>query len=518
MPLSIKHAKTNNIADWTQADLDAAIAKGQFPAGTTLNDITLASDWNQNHTLDTTGLTVGYVLTVTADGADFIAPSGGMPAGSNTQVQYNNGGVFGASAGFTYNGQNLTINNSLGSNILLLNRSDGSQDNSWVFSISSSNGGAVRSLNVLAAQNTGDIVFRGVTTGNGQFFMRSTGIMDVPGSGNVAYRVPNRWSIGDGGSAGRMAVLGIGGEILMQMGGTTSQFPALRRNNTELQTKLADDSVFAPHRASIFTAQDTVQVQFGGATTTFYARSLGAQVSSNGVFSWSSNTNAGQTQDTSLTRVAAGVVGVGTGAAGSVAGTLRAAKIGVETSSPSNLIHTFATSGSNQGVRIENTGTGASDNAAIQLLNSAISSTIFTTTPSHPTAPSTTGFYTNAANGFVVIGATSPILRVRTAGTNANQTEFGGSIKYAYRSISANRTLDTTDNLIFVDTSAGDITVTLPSAAAYGGNNYKVFKINAANTLNVNTLGGNINGSSTGSFTSVGCTDFYSDGSNWWIG
>lgn len=42
--------KTNNIPDWTQADLDAQIALGNFPPGTVLNDIVLPSDWNQIQT------------------------------------------------------------------------------------------------------------------------------------------------------------------------------------------------------------------------------------------------------------------------------------------------------------------------------------------------------------------------------------------------------------------------------------------------------------------------------------
>ena len=44
MAITIKHAKTDNIADWTQADLDAQIALGNFPPGTTLADIVLPSD------------------------------------------------------------------------------------------------------------------------------------------------------------------------------------------------------------------------------------------------------------------------------------------------------------------------------------------------------------------------------------------------------------------------------------------------------------------------------------------
>lgn len=51
MALTITHSKTNNVTDWTQADLDAQIALGNFAPGTLLADITLPSDWNANHAL-----------------------------------------------------------------------------------------------------------------------------------------------------------------------------------------------------------------------------------------------------------------------------------------------------------------------------------------------------------------------------------------------------------------------------------------------------------------------------------
>jgi hypothetical protein len=54
MAITIKHAKTDTIADWTQGDLDAQIALGNFPAGTVLADIVLPSDWNNDHTLSGT--------------------------------------------------------------------------------------------------------------------------------------------------------------------------------------------------------------------------------------------------------------------------------------------------------------------------------------------------------------------------------------------------------------------------------------------------------------------------------
>lgn len=78
MTLTVKHLKHNNIADFTQADLDAQITLGNYPVGTKLVDITLASDWNANH-----------AITGTLD------PSQYPPAGPTGSVQYNNGGTFG---------------------------------------------------------------------------------------------------------------------------------------------------------------------------------------------------------------------------------------------------------------------------------------------------------------------------------------------------------------------------------------------------------------------------------------
>ena len=54
MAITIKHAKTDTIADWTQGDLDAQIALGNFPSGTLLADIVLPSDWNNDHTISGT--------------------------------------------------------------------------------------------------------------------------------------------------------------------------------------------------------------------------------------------------------------------------------------------------------------------------------------------------------------------------------------------------------------------------------------------------------------------------------
>ena len=64
--VSINHPKTNTIPDWTQAQLDAQIALGNFAPGTTLADIVLPSDWNHDHSI--TGGTINNVLFVGDDG------------------------------------------------------------------------------------------------------------------------------------------------------------------------------------------------------------------------------------------------------------------------------------------------------------------------------------------------------------------------------------------------------------------------------------------------------------------
>ena len=57
-----------------------------------------------------TGVTVvaGTRAIVAWDGTNFVNVGGGLPAGSNTQVQFNNSNAFGASSNLTWNGTTLT--------------------------------------------------------------------------------------------------------------------------------------------------------------------------------------------------------------------------------------------------------------------------------------------------------------------------------------------------------------------------------------------------------------------------
>jgi hypothetical protein len=64
-------------------------------------------------TSPTTGVTIaaGDQAMVAWNGSDFEKVGGGNPAGSNTQIQFNNAGNFGAAAGLTWNGTTMTATN-----------------------------------------------------------------------------------------------------------------------------------------------------------------------------------------------------------------------------------------------------------------------------------------------------------------------------------------------------------------------------------------------------------------------
>lgn len=66
MALTVKHNSTNAITDWTQGELDAQIALGNYPPGTLLSQITKPSDWNASHTL--TGSVAWGEITGTLSG------------------------------------------------------------------------------------------------------------------------------------------------------------------------------------------------------------------------------------------------------------------------------------------------------------------------------------------------------------------------------------------------------------------------------------------------------------------
>jgi len=69
------------------------------------------------------------------------------------------------------------------------------------------------------------------------------------------------------------------------------------------------------------------------------------------------------------------------------------------------------------------------------------------------------------------------------------------------REVSANTALGPTDYMLDVDTSAGSVTIILPTARGIGRQVLKVAKNDAANTLTVDGNGKDINGSGTCAWT-----------------
>lgn len=64
---------------------------------------------------------------------------------------------------------------------------------------------------------------------------------------------------------------------LLQFGGTTSSFPALKRNTTTLETKLADDSAYTRHAALRFQTMTALRTATdGGSTASFTANMVGS--------------------------------------------------------------------------------------------------------------------------------------------------------------------------------------------------------------------------------------------------
>jgi len=70
-------------------------------------------------TTPTTGVTVaaGTRAIIAWNGSDFVNVGGGSAAGSNTQVQFNSSGSFGASSNLTFDGTTLTANDIIDSSL-----------------------------------------------------------------------------------------------------------------------------------------------------------------------------------------------------------------------------------------------------------------------------------------------------------------------------------------------------------------------------------------------------------------
>ena len=219
-----------------------------------------------------------------ADGT-FAAPPGGSPGGSTTQFQYNNAGAFGGLSTFTTDGTSVTLT---GRFISSLNGAasapPGTFTGTWY-----TGGTATTTKPHLLIEPTGATSTGWSTSGTGFGVNAASGfagnLLDLQLNGTSRFKVlgtgaatfsstvvvssdllASTW-IGLGGAAASAGwikgqsdgIIGLynnatTGFNRIQFGGTTSSFPALKRNSAVLETKLADDSAYAQHAASVFQA------------------------------------------------------------------------------------------------------------------------------------------------------------------------------------------------------------------------------------------------------------------------
>ena len=118
--------------------------------------------------------------------------------------------------------------------------------------------------------------------------------------------------------------------------------------------------------------------------------------------------------------------------------------------------------------------------------------------------------------------AAAATMKVGSTG-NANSTmQVAGSLSMAIRTISANTTIDATDNTVLANTTSGAFTITLPSASGISGRIYTIKKIGTGGIdkeLTINPAGSATidGGSSYVIYNDYTYVTLQTDGTNWYI-
>ena len=170
MTITVKHAKTNAITDWTQPQLDAQIAAGNFPPGTTLAQIVIPSDWNNDHT-----------LTGTID----VANGGtGLTTLTANYIPYGNGtSPFQSSANFTFNGTTVTTANDASISGLTVGKGGGAVASNTAVGFQAINASATGVNNVALGYQS----LKANTSGNNNTSVGYTSLIsNTTGSNNTA--------------------------------------------------------------------------------------------------------------------------------------------------------------------------------------------------------------------------------------------------------------------------------------------------------------------------------------------
>lgn len=113
------------------------------------------------------------------------------------------------------------------------------------------------------------------------------------------------------------AIVFSGVTVLLRPWGTSASFPALGRNTTDLQARLADDSGYTSVRAQSYFSYESTSVKLQ------VEPSIGYLIANNRCLGWNSGSTAGGTPDTQVSRAGAGIISVDSGTRGDTLGQLR---------------------------------------------------------------------------------------------------------------------------------------------------------------------------------------------------
>ena len=108
--------------------------------------------------------------------------------------------------------------------------------------------------------------------------------------------------------------------VLLQLGGTTSSYPAIKRSGTTTAFRLADDSADGPITCGAITASGLITASVGLESNTYVISNTGRFFSRNNS---SQGYILGASDDCNMNRIGAGIIGFGTGATGSTAAEIR---------------------------------------------------------------------------------------------------------------------------------------------------------------------------------------------------